>query len=140
MKKVNATTAFIAANPVHMSSKPQPVAAPATTIVAGKEREAPVISAVRNDIAIPQRTRSGGGKSAYDFSVLTAVGQSIGIVNKTKENVAALVARTNRKNCTETTDPVTGKVNKTYSAKYEAFEVDPKTDPDGAKVRVFRTI
>lgn len=117
-------------------SKPTPVA---TKEIAGVTREIPVITAVSTAIPIPERSNRRGSKSAYDFSVLTAVGTSFGVKNKTIKQVNPIVHRENKRNCTETADPTQpGKTIKTYKARYEAFEVDPKTDPDNAKVRVFR--
>ena len=126
-----------------MTAKATPVAAaaaPATTTVAGRTIETPVLTAVRTDVAMPERRNNRGGKVSYDFSILTAVGASFGVTNKTREQVGAIVARENKRNKTTQPDPMNpGKTIDIYSVKYEAFTVDPKTDPDGAKVRVFRT-
>lgn len=113
--------------------------AAATTTVAGVTREAPIMSAVRLDIPMPERSSNRGSKSAYNFDGLTAVGASLGITNKTREQVNAIVNRENRKHCTETVDPTNpAKKIKTYSKRFEAFDVDAATDPDKAKVRIFR--
>ncbi len=115
------------------------VPAAATTTVAGVTREAPVLTGVRTDIAIPERSSNRGSKSAYNFDGLTAVGASLGVTNKTREQINAIVNRENRKHCTETPDPTNpAKMIKTYSKRFESFDVDPATDPDKAKVRVFR--
>ena len=120
------------------AATPVPVAA-ATTTVAGKTRELPVITAVSTAIPIPQRSAYRGSKSSYDFSILAVVGASFGVKNKTLKQINPIVNRENKRNCTEVLDPTNpGKTIKMYSARYEAFEVDATTDPDGAKVRVFR--
>lgn len=118
---------------------PAPPAAAATTTVAGKTREVPVITGVRTDIPMPERSSNRGSKSAYNFDGLTAVGMSLGVTNKNRTQINAIVNRENRKHCTETVDPTNpAKKIKTYSKRFEAFDVDPATDPDKAKVRVFR--
>lgn len=118
----------------------KPVAVAPVTTVAGKVRVAPELATVRTDIAIPQRKR-GGISSHYKFDSLSEVGASFGIKNKTAVQINAIVSRENRRHMTETTDPTNpSKKVKTYSKKYNVFDVDPKTDPDGAKCRVFRTI
>lgn len=129
-----------------MTGKATPVAAaapaaPATQTVAGRVIEAPILTAVKTDIPIPTRSNARGGKVSYDFSILTSVGASFGVTNKTREQVGAIVSRENKRNKTVMPDPTNpGQTVDVYSVKYEAFTVDPKTDPDGAKVRVFRTI
>lgn len=116
-------------------------ASPATQTVAGRVIETPVLTSVRTDIPLPARSTSRGGKVSYDFASLTVVGASFGVTNKTREQVGATVSRENKRNKTSMPDPQNpGKMLDVYSVKYEAFTVDPKTDPDGAKVRVFRTI
>ena len=121
-----------------MASKP--VAVAAVTTVAGKVRVAPELAKVRTDIAIPQRKR-GGISSHYNFDSLTEVGSSFGIKNKSAVQINAIVSKENRRHMSETVDPTnSSKTIKTYSKKYSVFDVDSKTDPDGAKCRVFRTI
>lgn len=122
-------------------SKATPVAAPvaATVTVAGVTREAPKLTAASNSVPMPDRSAKRGSKSAYDFSSLTAVGMSIGVLNKGLKQVNPIVHRENRRNSTEIADLNNpGKLIKSYSARYEAFAVDPKTDPDGAQVRIFK--
>ena len=124
-----------------MASKPATVStvAPVTTI-AGKVRVAPELAEVRTDIAVPQRKR-GGVSGHYDFDVLTVVGSSFGIKNKTATQISSIVSKENRRHMSESVDPTnpTKKV-KTYAKKFDVFDVDPKSDPDGARCRVFRTI
>lgn len=110
------------------------------TTVAGKVRVTPELATVRTDIAIPQRKR-GGISSHYNFESLSEVGASFGIKNKTAAQINAIVSKENRRHVTETVDPTNpSKKVKSYSKKYSVFDVDPNTDPDNAKCRVFRTI
>lgn len=124
-----------------MASKPTPIAAVAAEkTVAGKVRIAPELSTVRTDIAVPQRKR-GGMSGHYDFASLTTVGASFGIKNKTATQISSIVSKENRRHMSESVDPTNPeKKVKTYAKKFDVFDVDPKTDPDGAKCRVFRTI
>lgn len=48
-------------------------------------------------IAMPPKPNNRGSKSNYPFAELTAVGMSFGIVNKTPEQMAAIIANQNRK-------------------------------------------
>lgn len=122
-----------------MATKPKEVTA-ITTMVAGKPRIAPELADVRTDIPMPERKR-GGPSGHYDFNSLTAVGASFGIKNKTSAQIGAIVSKENKRNKSEVIDPTNPeKKVVTFSKKFEVFDVDPKTDPDGAKCRVFRTI
>jgi hypothetical protein len=116
-----------------------PVAAAAETTVAGKVRVAPELTEIRTDIAIP-RKRRGGVASFYDFDSLNTIGASLGVKNKTAAQISSIVSKENKRHVTEMVDPIdsTKKV-KTYSKKFEVFDVDASTDPDGAKCRIFRT-
>lgn len=112
----------------------------ATTTVAGKVRVAPELTSVRTDIAMPVKRR-GGTAGHYDFNSLTAVGVSFGVKNKTAAQISSIVSKENRRHSSEVIDPTNpAKKIKTHSRKFEVFDVDPATDPDGASARVFRTI
>lgn len=108
---------------------------------AAQVRVLPDLADVRTDIPMPVRIRRGGPKSHYDFASLAAPGASFGVKNKTSAQIGPIVSKENKRNRLESVDP-TNQSRKvvTYSRKYEVFDVDPKTDPDGAKCRVFRTI
>lgn len=118
---------------------PAAPAAAKTVTVAGVAREVPEITSVSNAIPIPERSYQRGSKSAYNFGLLTEIGMSFGVKNKTRAQVSPVVSRENKRNRTDTPDPTQpGKMISTWSARYEAFDVNPANDPDGAKVRVFR--
>lgn len=118
----------------------KPVAVAPVTTVAGKVRVAPELAAVRTDIAVPQRKR-GGVTTHYNFEILTEVGASFGVKNKTAAQINPIVSKENRRHMVESVDPTNpSKKVKTYGKKYNVFDVDPKNDPDGAKCRVFRTV
>lgn len=128
-----------------MAKSPTPIATvPAvaeTTIVAGKVRVAPILTEVTSDVPMPTKRKRGGIASHYNFDVLTAVGQSFGIANKKAAQISAIVSKENRRHMSVTVDPTDpSKTVKTFSKKFEVFDVDPATDPAGATVRVFRTL
>lgn len=123
-----------------MASKPIAAVTPAAVTVAGKVRVAPELTAVSTAIPIPQKKR-GGMSSHYDFESLTAVGASFGIKNKSAVQISSIVSKENRRHMNETVDPTNpAKKVKTYAKKFDVFDVDAKSDPDGAKCRVFRTV
>lgn len=116
------------------------------------------ITAVRTDIPIPVKVRKAGrgGSSPYPFDTLE-IGGSFGVVGKSKKSIGSTVFGANKRNAEnvmgadgqplmkrvekkDAAGNVTSKmVNVTKPLKlFEAFDVDPKTDPDGASVRVFR--
>lgn len=127
-----------------------------------EDRVAPSFTAVRTDVQRPTSKR-GGGKSelALKLEELT-VGASIGLTNKTKRQISSTVSKLN--NATDNRRPkldvngqpvmkqgapiknaegvVTGygqPVQEFDTVKeFSAFDVDPKSDPDGATVRIFR--
>ena len=115
------------------------------------------ISAVVEMPAPPARSNRGS-KSAYPFDELE-VGQSFGVKNKTRDQMQSIVSNQNKKHRVEKRDENGNVVYKTTEAKdaegnvtrlptdkpemidgktFFAVEADPKKDPDGAKVRVFR--
>lgn len=124
------------------------------------KRVAPELTAVSTAVAMPEQppTRRGS-KSPYPFDALTEVGMSFGIKNKTAKNMGSIVSNQNRRNLTQAKDANGNPVFKTTEMKdgagnvthvpteepemiatkhFFAVDCDPKTDPDGASVRVFR--
>lgn len=122
-----------------METKTKASKAPAA-VEPAKTVTTPVIAAVRSDITIPA-TAKRGGRSLYNFDSLVEAGQSFAVTNKKFEQVKAAAMQYNRGHRNVQPDPVNpGKNVTTYSKKVEVHRMDPATDPDGADVRVFRTI
>lgn len=133
--------------------------APATTTTAAT-RVAPELTAISTAVPMPEPTTSRrGSKSPYPFDALTAVGMSFGIKNKTAKNMGSIISNQNRKAMVEKKDADGNTVFKTNEMKdaegnvtrvpttepemvatkhFFAVDCDPKNDPDGASVRVFR--
>jgi len=103
---------------------------PVVAATATKTRVAPEVTPVTTSLPIPEKKR-GGFRSHYDFTILTEVGASFGIKNKTAKQINPIVSKENRRH---------KNADKTYKIKYEVFDVDAKSDPDGAQCRVYRTI
>lgn len=150
-----------------MAPKNTPVAAADQTNAAAPAaaekapRVAPVLTAISTAVPMPQNLtkRSRGGNSLYPFDSLVEVGQSFGIKNKTAKNLASVISGANKRYMVDAVDahgnPVfkqnevkqaDGSVTKVPTLEREkmpgktfvAADVDPKTDPDGATVRVWR--
>lgn len=121
----------------------------------------PTIAAIRTDIPIPTKTNSlRGVKSPYEFEKLP-VGGSRGVMDKTVKQLSSVVSNFNRRpdnresvknedgstvfetqeikapDGTVTKVPTTNPVTRPV-IEILAVAVDPKTDPDGATVRIFR--
>lgn len=135
--------------------------ATATTATAPKAtagRVAPEITNVTAKIPVPEKTRRGA-KSLYPFDDLAEVGASFGVKNKTASNMASIVSNQNRRAMEPKKDETGAIVYKTKELKgadgtitnvptdeaemietkrFICADVDPKTDPDGASVRVWR--
>lgn len=125
-----------------------------------KGRVAPELTTVSKAVPMPEPSTSRrGSKSPYPFDELTEGGMSFGIKNKTAKNMGSIVSNQNRKAMTEKKDAAgnvvfkmneitDGAGNKTQvpttepemvpTKRFFAVDCDPKTDPDGASVRVFR--
>lgn len=117
------------------------------------ERVATAFTAVRNDIPMPATVRGGKSELAEKLATLE-VGQSIGIANKTKAQISSKISKINNAadNVREIEvpgEPVTdlnGAVvgygqptkRKENIKEFRAFDVDAKSDPDNATVRIFR--
>jgi len=127
-----------------------------------EDRVTPVFTAIRTDIAMPASTKRGAkSELAVKMQELT-VGASIGLVNKTKNQISSTLSKVNNaaENVRNKVDadgkPVTqnGEAIKDGAGtivgynqvpviekvkEFVAYTVDPKTDPDKAQTRIFRT-
>lgn len=150
-----------------MAPKTNATAADATTApTAGAPAEtkaprvAPVLTGISTAVPMPEGLgkRGRGGNTLYPFDSLEP-GQSFGIKNKTAKNMASVVSGANKRFMVEKKDPNGNTVFKTNEVKlpdgtvnhvptlekemiagrtFIAGDVDPKTDPEGASVRVWR--
>ena len=132
-------------------------AAPAATTETNK-RVAPELTTITADVEMPKKVSNRGSKSLYPFAKLE-VGQSFGVKNKTASGMASIISNQNRKHREEKKDESGNTVFETKKIKgadgaemevptdkpvmvvnkhFFASNCDPKTDPDGASVRVFR--
>jgi hypothetical protein len=137
-----------------------PAATPPATGAGSKPRVEPQITGVSTAVPMPTRTNKRGSKSSYPFESLAAVGASFGVKNKTAANLASIVSNQNRKSVEPKKDEAGNVIYKMAPLKdangaivgqtptteaetvqlrhFFAVDVDAKTDPDGASVRVFR--
>lgn len=120
-------------------------------------RVAPLITTISKEIPMPEK-KGRGSKSLYPFDDLE-VGASFGVKNKTASGMASIVSNQNRLNRVVKKDENGNTVFKTKELKgadgtkthvptdkpemigtkrFVCSDVDPKTDPDGATVRVWR--
>lgn len=115
-----------------------------------KVRVAPTLTAVRDDIPMPDRKVSRGSKSIYNFDALK-VGQSFGIMAKQAKSMSSIISNQNKKSyrAVNGNDPLfhmtkNGELDVPtshplmYHKVFAAVDVDPKKDPDKASCRVFR--
>jgi len=123
--------------------------------------EAAQLTGISADVPMPTNAGKSnrGGRSLYPFDELE-VGQSFGVKNKTQKQLASTVSGANKRHRVEVKDANGQTVFKTQDVKqadgtivkqptldpqtapgriFVAADVDPKTDPDGASVRVWRT-
>jgi hypothetical protein len=142
---------------------------PAPAEAKKSDRVAPILTPARTDIMPPVGVKATrGSKSQYDFDTLAApvgdakFGGSFGIKNKTAKQISSIVSARNRKESNfkqavnadgslkfeqnEVKDAngvvvgmTNGKPIMEQIKTFVAYDVDPKTDPDGASVRVWRT-
>ena len=152
---MTAATAFANAAPAANKSK---AGAPKA-----EDRVAPEFTTVRTDIKPPVTARRGAKSPVVEkMHALEVVGASFGLTNKTKRQISATVSKENNRDTnqrpkldaegnqiTKPGEPVKD-ANGTVVAQgtpvgvtervkeWEAHDVDPKTDPDKATVRVFR--
>jgi hypothetical protein len=121
---------------------------------AEKSRVVPVFTTIRADIPMPVNKTKRGVRSSYPFADLQ-VNQSFGITNKTAHSISSIISAQNRKAMVVKKDAEGNIVYKTaknaegaivstgvpemvFTVKYQAVDVDPAKDADGATVRVFR--
>lgn len=144
-----------------------PAAAPAATPAkkAGapkaEDRIAPVFTEVRTDVAMPTNARATKSDYAKLLENLPVNG-SIGIKNKTKKQISSQISKVNnaKDNLAQKTDAAGVVITKNGDPikdaagnvigyqqiaemiqlkEFKAFDIeDPKKDPDGASVRIFR--
>lgn len=136
--------------------------APDSTVTAPKTnapRVAPIVTNASNSVAMPERSSNRGSKTSYPFESLSAVGMSYGVKNKTALQMSSIVSNQNRKPGAIKKDANGATIFKTQKMDmgdgtskdiptsepdtlpgkhYFAMDVDPKKDPDGASVRVWR--
>ena len=137
---------------------PKAPKAPAAAKTKTTKRIAPEITTITGDVEMPKKVNKRGSKSPYPFDNLE-VGQSFGVTNKTAAGMASIISNQNRKYRAQKTD---GRGNTVFETKdlkgadgtvtqvptdkpvmvvgkhFFASDCDPKKDPDGASVRVFR--
>lgn len=125
-----------------------------------KPRVAPEITKVSAAVEMPKTTSNRGSTSQYPFDDLEQ-GQSFGVLNKTKKDMASIVSNQNKKNKAKkldengnvvfTTKIVTGadgtktevptdKPEMISEKFFFVVDTDPANDPDKASCRVFRKI
>lgn len=132
-----------------------------------EDRVAPVFGEVRNDIAIPVSAKRGQ-KSELAAKLEALAGPvdgkyaSIGLANKTKKQISSTISKVNNAESnlrqkfgadgvpvTKAGEPIKDAAGVFVSngpavpvmekiKEFEAHDVNPKTDPDKATVRIFR--
>lgn len=133
-------------------------AAPAAAKTETTKRIAPELTTITSNVEMPKKVNKRGSKSLYPFEKLE-VGQSFGVTNKTAAGMASIISNQNRKHRVEKTDDQGNTVFETKDLKgsdgtvtqvptdkpvmivnkhFFASDCNPKDDPDGASVRVFR--
>lgn len=142
-----------------MTTKTQEKPAEAKTAKTPVKRVEPEITTISTAIPVPLKTRRGA-KSMYPFDDLQP-GASFGVKNKTAASMSSIVSSNNRRNLepkkdengnviykmkkikgadgTEMSVP-TDKPETVEMKRFVCADVDPKTDPDGASVRVWRQV
>jgi hypothetical protein len=145
------------APPIAPKAPAAPVAAKAAKAETTK-RIAPELTTITSEVELPKKVSKRGSKSLYPFEKLE-VGQSFGVTNKTAAGMASIISNQNRKHRAEKQDEngntvfemkdlkgADGTVTQVPTDKpvmnvdkhFFASNCDPKKDPDGASVRVFR--
>jgi hypothetical protein len=127
-----------------------------------EDRIAPVFTAVKTDIPIPAAAKRGGkSEIAIKLDELPVNG-SIGLVNKTKNQISSTLSKVNnaKENMRQKVDAAGAPVftpgapikdangavigqgqpvaEMERIKEFQAFTVDPKKDPDKAQTRIFR--
>lgn len=145
------------------TAPPAPAPAPAPQAAAAKpetKRVEPQITGINTSLKMPEPPKAGrrGSKTLFPFDDLE-VGTSFGVKNKTLEQMQSIISNQNKKSRVEKRDEAGNIVYKTKSAKaadgseiqvptdepetvegkrFFGIACDPKTDPEGAQVRVWR--
>jgi len=161
MRKIALTsTALVGiATPAVFAGNAKPATAAAKPAATAKP--APVIAAATKLVPMPDFSANRGTKSVYPFDTLTEKGMSFGVLNKDAKSLSTVISNANRKGMVAKRDAEGNIVYKTKKVKdangvesivtttdaekvsakhFKAVDVDPKTDPDKASVRVFRDI
>lgn len=141
-----------------IQSPASPTPAPAGKAAAA--RVAPLLTKATAAVPMPETAgkRGRGSNSLYPFDTL-AVGESFGVQNKTAKNLASIVSGANKRFQVEAKDAQGHPIFKTTEVKHPdgsttrvptlekemvpgkvfvVADMDPKSDPDGASVRVWR--
>lgn len=132
---------------------------------AAKANSAPItadkITAVSKSVPMPEFASASnrGSKSAFHFDDLD-VGESFGVIGRDARSLSSIISSAHRRHMVNKTDANGNVVYKTRKAKdangvememptqeaaqvrgreFKAADVDPKKDPDGASVRIWRT-
>jgi hypothetical protein len=125
------------------------------------DRVAPVLTGINSSLSMPERINKRGSATSYPFADL-AVGQSFGVKNKNAKQISSIVSNQNRKPGAPKVDASGAPVYKMVEVKdangvvtghipskdretdeenkkhFFAVDCDPKKDPEGASVRVWR--
>ena len=156
MKYLLTSAAFANAGAVAATSAPRAGAPKA------EDRIAPAFTAVRTDVKPPVGVKRGQKSELAIALEALEVNASIGITNKTKKQISSTISKVNNAdtNQTQKKNP-DGSFAFTPGAEikdaagavighgqpvavmeklkeFQAFDVDPKKDPDKATVRIFR--
>lgn len=142
--------AFAAPDKGVAATPPAPPAAPAVKV----EKLKAVVLGVTTSVARPENT--GTSRSNYPFDTME-VDASFGVQNRDKASFNSIIYQAHKRHEIEVlgSDGLPEKVrtktskkgepeafemlNKTIRTReFEAFDVDAKTDPEGASVRIFR--
>lgn len=124
------------------------------------DRVVPVFTTVRTDVKPPVAAKRGAKSELAVKLEELPVGGSIGIQNKTKKQISSTISKVNNATANQqqkkaedgslvtrpeeirdATGAVVGHKNVPVMERikeFEAFDVDKKSDPDGATVRIFR--
>lgn len=78
---------------------------------------------VTTDVSPPKKKR--GAKLIYDFEALTEPKMSFGVKNRTARQLRTTISNANKEH---------------HPKKFYAVDVDPKTDPNKANVRIVREV
>jgi hypothetical protein len=123
------------------------------------KRVPPQLTAATAAVVMPVVSLNKTTKSIYPFDALTEIGMSFGVIGKSAKQLASVVSNQNKLRRVPKTDEngqivyttremkgPDGTVTKVPTTEpelvpgkvYFAHDCDPKADPDGASVRIFR--